>query len=226
MRRSSYRRARRCRRRAWPFRIGVVSYCRNCGLIRLPAARTQGNPHGVAINFDLKAMPRARMDEDNKAGLVFTLNGTDDSRRGDHDGLYAVFEAMPIPEIITTGGHRYLIAMRHARTYLPFDIRLLRFERQLYPGTDKPRSYSSEVVLTDHGIAWHSLIQMNAPLRYKGYTFYQASFLEGGPETTTVLAVVKNAGRLFPYLASVVIAFGLLIHLAQRLPRLFPAARL
>jgi hypothetical protein len=196
-----------------PFSIEVVSWCRNCGLERLKNAVSEGSPHGVAINFLLRPLPRDPVEENNRAGLTFRLRSA-----GDKDGLYAIFESMPIPEIITVAGKRYLLTVRQVRTYLPFSIKLVHFEQKLYPGTGKPRSYKSEVLLQDHGAEWHSLIQMNAPLRYKGYTFYQASYLEGAPQATTVLAVVKNIGRLFPYISSIVICIGMLIHLFLRLP--------
>ena len=65
-----------------------------------------------------------------------------------------------------------------------------------------------------------NLIQMNDPLRYRGYTFYQASFMQGETETT-ILAVVKNVGRLFPYISSIIMCIGLLIHLVLASPKLF-----
>jgi hypothetical protein len=198
-----------------PFTLDVVSWCRNCGLARLPAPRTEGNPRGVAINFDLRPLPRDKVEEKNKAGVTFRLRGA-----GDKNGLYAVFEFMPIPEIVAIDGVKYLIAVRHVRHALPFSVRLVAFKQEFYPGTDKARGYQSEVVLDDHSVEWHSLIRMNEPLRYKGYTLYQASFMEGGPQAVSVLAVVKNMGRLFPYISSIVICIGMLINLCQRLPKL------
>ena len=62
---------------------------------------------------------------------------------------------------------------------------------------------------------------MNEPLRYKGYTFFQSSFIEGPEGETTVLAVVKNYGRLFPYISSIIMCIGLLFHLSLKLPELF-----
>ena len=61
------------------------------------------------------------------------------------------------------------------------------------------------------------LIKMNEPLRYKGYTFYQASFIEGKLKDTSVLAVVKNYGRLFPYISSIIMCFGLLVHMILKI---------
>ena len=57
------------------------------------------------------------------------------------------------------------------------------------------------------------LISMNEPFRYKGWTFFQASFQEtgGGPEIST-FAVTRNYGRLIPYVATGVVFVGLLIH--------------
>jgi len=200
---------------AIPFAIDPVTWCRNCGLERLPQPVTEGNPHGVAINFIFKSLPHDPVEEQNRAGLTFRLLGA-----GQSDGLYAVFQDMPIPEIVMAGGKKYLLALRPVRASLPFAIQLLHFQEDLYPGTDKPRAYQSDVLVNDHGLLWHSLISMNEPLRYHGYTFYQSSFLQSdGEQTATVLAVVKNNGRLFPYIAGVIIAAGLLIHLAQRLGR-------
>jgi len=198
---------------SFPFVIAPTAWCRNCDLVRLPQPVTKGNPHGVAINFILKSAAHDPVEEQNRAGLTFRLQ-----HAGDRDGLYAIFQNMPIPEIITVAGKRYFLDLRPAHIPLPFSVQLLHFQEDLYPGTDKPRAFQSDVMLNDHGILWHGLISMNEPLRYKGYTLYQSSFMESaGRQTATVLAVVKNTGRLFPYLAGTIMAIGLLIHLTQRL---------
>ena len=54
---------------------------------------------------------------------------------------------------------------------------------------------------------------MNEPLRHYDYTFYQASFIEEGDKETTVLATVKNYGRMFPYISSIIMCIGILVHL-------------
>ncbi len=196
-----------------PFKIDIVSWCRNCALQRLPATVTAGAPHGVALNFVLQDIPSTAQIEDNRAGLTFNITGTAHS-----DGRYAIFQEMPLPEIITVNNKRYWLTIRHTRTRLPFAIQLQYFKEDIYPGTDKPRAYQSDVIINDNGIMWPSRIKMNEPLRYKGYTFYQSSFQRGdGRRTATVLSVVKNAGRLFPYLAGLIIAAGFVIHLVQRL---------
>ena len=91
----------------------------------------------------------------------------------------------------------------------------------MHPGTGIPKSYSSDINLIENGISKHILIEMNEPLRHKGYTFYQSSFIESLDGETTVLAAVKNYGRLFPYISSIIMCIGLLLHLIMKLPELF-----
>ena len=54
---------------------------------------------------------------------------------------------------------------------------------------------------------------MNQPLRYKGYSFYQSSFDQRANTEVTVLNVVQNKGRLFPYIATLIIFIGIVLHL-------------
>jgi len=45
---------------------------------------------------------------------------------------------------------------------------------------------------------------MNKPLRYKGYTFFQSAYeRDQSGEEITILAVVENKGRIFPYLGTI-----------------------
>ena len=60
---------------------------------------------------------------------------------------------------------------------------------------------------------------MNEPLRHYDYTFYQASFIEDGDQQTTVLATVKNYGRMFPYISSIIMCIGILLHMLVMLSK-------
>ena len=79
----------------------------------------------------------------------------------------------------------------------------------------------TDINLIENNLPRRVLIQMNEPLRHSGYTFFQSSFIEGLDIDTTVLAVVKNYGRLFPYISSIIMSIGLLLHLLINLPKLF-----
>lgn len=202
------------RHEGFSFTIGVDNFYRNIKPVVRDAPREDA--HGMAKNITLKPVPRVPEEEANNAGIEFYIKGA-----GQADGFYSLFEQMPIRQTLTTNqGRQFILDLRPVRTPLPFSLKLNDFEKDVYPGTDMARSYRSDIILHDGELAWHSIISMNEPLRYKGYTFYQSSFLRNEGEEITVLAAVKNAGRLFPYISSIIICIGLLIHLFFRLPQL------
>jgi ABC-type transport system involved in cytochrome c biogenesis permease subunit len=121
---------------------------------------------------------------------------------------------MPIagPDRMVLDGKAYEMELRFKRYYKPYRIYLDKFSFDRYIGTGKAKNYSSDVRLADesNGIVIPYRISMNNPLRYNGETFYQQSFDKS--ETTTILQVVKNPGWMLPYVAVVVVGFGLILH--------------
>lgn len=198
-----------------PLTITPELLCEHCVITQREVPITDGKTHGMLVANDMRDAPLSPEENQNIPGIVFNVSGADKA-----DGRYGIFEDMPITQHIEAGGHKYTIALRRERTVLPFDMKLIKFSKELYPGTDKPRAFQSEVLLQDGNLQWHSLISMNHPLRYKGYTFYQSSFVENRQGSATVLAAVKNIGAIFPYIASITLCIGLLIHLFIRIPKL------
>jgi hypothetical protein len=199
----------------FPGRIEVLEVHRNCQ----PVRRTQPAPagaRGLYENFELEPLPRSKEEEQNVLGAVLRLVGAGDAA----DGVYALFEHQSVPQTVSTSDGERTLILRRQRTYLPFAIELIDFEKKLHPGTGMARSYRSIVNLVEHDTKRRVVIQMNEPLRHEGYTFYQASFIEGRGSDTTVLAAVKNAGRTLPYISSLVMCLGLLVHLVLKVPTL------
>ena len=61
--------------------------------------------------------------------------------------------------------------------FLNFSLKLNKFILELYPdGT--PKEYISNVTVIDKNKRFNALIKVNKPLRYKGLSFYQASYQE------------------------------------------------
>jgi hypothetical protein len=62
---------------------------------------------------------------------------------------------------------------------------------------------------------------MNAPLRYRGETFYQQSWLKDarGAANGTVLQVVRNPGWLLPYISCAIVCLGMMIHFGLNLTK-------
>ncbi|WP_269541982.1 cytochrome c biogenesis protein [Cerasicoccus fimbriatus] len=106
-------------------------------------------------------------------------------------------------------GKRYDLGLRFERTYFPFTLQLIDFKHDRYPGTNIPKNFSSDVIINNPqtGENRPTLIYMNNPLRYEGYTFFQASF--ANEDTTSILQVVSNATWWLPYLAITLVGLGM-----------------
>ena len=198
-----------------PFTFETLEYCQNCTISRREQSVPE-NYRGFSKNFLLVEKPLDKEAEQNVSGLQFRISGAGP----DLDGIYSIFEYMPIEQKLKVGDRTFILTLRKEQTHLPFKIELIDFEQKVYPGTQMAKSYRSVVNLIEKDFRQKTIVQMNEPLRYKGYTFYQASFLKNGSLDTTVLAVVKNVGRLFPYISSLIMCFGLLIHLTIQVPHL------
>lgn len=109
------------------------------------------------------------------------------------------------------------LLLHRQRRELPFELTLHQFDKETHPGTDMASAYSSIVTLRDGQTQITSRISMNEPLRYKGYTIYQASYFVTEEQTVSVLSVVENMGRSFPYIAGLLMALGLTL---QSLPHI------
>jgi ABC-type transport system involved in cytochrome c biogenesis permease subunit len=127
-------------------------------------------------------------------------------------GTWLLSNALAVEQSLTHEGRSYILALRHRRTYLPFEFHLLEFTHDRYPGTQIPKDFSSLLRLHDPaegaGPEGREVkIYMNNPLRHGGYTFFQSGF--DNDDSTTILQVVRNPSWLFPYIACVVVSIGL-----------------
>ncbi len=191
-----------------PFTLRVIRYCRQCSIA--PRTQVELALQGVARKVELAAAPESGKPEaQGQSGAMLELSGLP----GGQDGIYVTAQALKDQPQVRVGGDRYTIVLRPAECRLPFSLMLSRFTKSDYPGTDMARSYRSDVLVKDGAVQWDAVIQMNQPLRYKGYTLYQSSFVENGEAPMTVLAVVKNAGEWFPYFSIATLCGGLLLHM-------------
>ncbi len=194
----------------------ILEYCQNCEIqARAPESKSAAH-QGMAMHMQLSAKPSEMNDEENFAGLTFAVQSHNDKQ------VFVALEDVPQLPLFTVNDMTYRFELRRAQRVLPFKIQLIDFEKEDYPGTQMAKSYSSRVIVNDGGAQWESLISMNEPLRYKGYTFFQSSFAttQDGREVS-VLAAVWNAGRVFPYLSGIVMCIGLLLHLFIRARKTF-----
>ncbi|MGI8891454.1 MAG: cytochrome c biogenesis protein ResB [Chthoniobacterales bacterium] len=132
-------------------------------------------------------------------------------------GTWLVSNAIPNAQAFTVNGRTYELIMRQRRFYKQFALTLLHFAHDRYAGTDIPKNFSSRVRLIDPERNENREVQisMNDPLRYRGFTFYQAGF--DNNDTTTILQVVKNPAMLLPYIACGLVALGLTVQFSMHL---------
>ena len=106
-------------------------------------------------------------------------------------------------------GNLWGIALRQKREYLPYSIELLDIENEFYQGTETPFNFESDInIHLENNQTRRALVYMNTPLRHDGKTFYQYQMNSAG--NYTVFQVIRNPSWLVPYIACVLVAFGML----------------
>lgn len=193
------------------FSMTIIKACYHCGITKRSEEEQEGWTSPGRF-MQLNTMPRTPQDEKNMTGIEFSIKGAGDGL----DGKYLTFDKFPKPPQIKKNNKTYQIAIERATRELPFSVTLQKFNQEFHAGTDMAKAYQSLLTVTDGASSWPVLIEMNEPFRYRGYTFYQSSFDLSGDKPYTILAVVENKGRLFPYISTLVIALGLMLHLIIR----------
>jgi len=196
-----------------PFRVVIKAYYPNSALQNREGANPAASSvpratQGIGLNVDLMPQPMTyKQDERNiPAALIELVSG--EGAIG--TWLVSADPRLP-PQRVEHAGRTYTVGMRFERAYKHFTLTLQKFSHDRYSGTEIPKNFSSRIRLnTEDGRDDREvLIYMNNPLRYAGYTFYQASF-EPGNEKVTILQVVRNPSWLIPYIACSVMTFGLI----------------
>lgn len=213
-----------------PFDLQVEAYYQNAELFDSgteEAAMTQSGPsadRGFAAEIGAHARPRPAVSGVDQGEIDLPAAYVTVMSKGRNLGTWLMslyFSLMPRfgPQDVEVDGKLYRMELRYARTYKPYSIHLVDFRHDRYLGTDTPRNFSSLVRLVDpsQNEDREVLIYMNNPLRYRGETFYQASFKQG--DTGTVLQVVRNPGWMLPYIACTLGALGMLLHFGTHLLR-------
>lgn len=177
--------------------------------------------HGIGSQINFWPIPaEVRENRMNIPGAVLTF-----SKNGQKLGTWFISSGLMAPQRLQIEGKLYDIKIRRERYYYPFTLKLLDFKHDRYPGTDIPFNFSSQLLLTESkdDKGRDVLIYMNNPLRLMGSTFFQASFAEN--DTVSILQVVKNPAWLFPYVSSLLMALGLMIHFLMNLSRFLKKKR-
>jgi hypothetical protein len=199
-----------------PLSLSVKRYDRNAQLLRAPpGVAATGVDQGAGVGLAVQPLPPVTVDDqaDLSVAVVEVL------AEGRSLGTWLASNAIEAPQSFQSGGRTYALSLRAKREYLPYTLTLEDFKHDVYPGTSIPKNFSSLVRLKHPatGEDRDVLIYMNQPLRYGGKAFYQASF--GKDDTLSILQVVENPGWLLPYLSTLLVTVGLLVHFGISLAR-------
>lgn len=197
-----------------PFFIRIKKYFANA---ELKMSKSVDSPvtQGIGTQISVREIPVTHDDDNvNNVSAYVELEGN-----GQNLGTWLVSSALGAPQTFSFDGKEYRLAIRPRRTYLPFQLTLKDFKHDVYPGTDIPKNFSSQIHLRDSERQEDRdvLIYMNHPLRYRGKTFFQASF--GNNDTLSVFQVVENPVWLAPYISCLMVILGLAIQFIKNFRR-------
>ncbi len=200
-----------------PFMVKVKKFYGNSTVENRAANATEPPPatQGIGPRATVRELPHVtEMDRRDVPSAVIEVATPQGSL-----GTWLVSLYIEQPQSFAFGGRTYQLALRSRRYYKPFSIQLLKFQHDVYPGTDIPKNFSSRVLLQrpDTGEKREVLIYMNNPLRYGGETFYQSSY--DRDNRGSILQVVHNPSWLTPYFSCVLVGAGLVVHFMTHLLR-------
>lgn len=110
---------------------------------------------------------------------------------------------------------------------MPFSIHLDKFEIEHYAGSQMPAMYRSEVTVNDTELREkHTVtIEMNQPLEYRGWSFFQSSYNSSGDgRNVSILSASKDPGKPIVYVGAILLVLGTTILAIQRLRAQVPTA--
>lgn len=97
---------------------------------------------------------------------------------------------------------------------LPFQIRLDKFTKLDYPGTEMAMAYESDVTVTRPNAPEEThKIHMNSPLKSHDWKVYQSGFMG---TNISIFSVMKDPGLTLTYLSSITLCIGILITFYSR----------
>ena len=197
-----------------PFELSISNFMKNS--MPMGGSGTAGSANKVIDGFYLAEQPPAQNDRPNIAGAYAKLKET--SSGSIQEGI--IWGGSQSPFIATVSGRKWAVDMHKQRWQLPFTVVLKKFTHEKHPRTNMPKVFRSDITRIENGLDQEIEISMNAPMRHKGYTFFQSSY-QPGPNNRmySVFSVVKNPADKAPLYSCIIITFGMTLHFMQKLFR-------
>jgi hypothetical protein len=199
-----------------PLSLEISGYLGNCQpeseLINPPRNREL-----VADAYYLRKMDSIVETERNVAGCYARIVKADGSK----SDPFILWGGQFHPFTVTVDGRNFTVDMRKRLWPMPFEVKLDKFTADFHPGTSRPAKFISDVRRVENGREAEIRIQMNEPMRYEGFTFFQASYgptgAQPGEEMYSVFEIVRNPADHWPEYSLYVVAFGMLVTFLTKL---------
>ena len=109
----------------------------------------------------------------------------------------------------------------HKREQLSHQFHLDSFTHEVYPQTSIPKHFESELTIYDTNGSFDrkASISMNKPLYLGNKTYYQSGFTSLENKQVSILHVVENPGKSIPYIAAIIVVFGMVFQFLIQLYR-------
>ncbi len=213
-----------------PCKVKVLEWMPNSSVVRNEGA-TGINLATAGIGLSTRAVPeRTQGGAMSKQDIASAYVELIDKKNDQSLGVFLVSQFfndqkqlfMGVPadqnDSVTIDGKPYSLGLRFRREYKPYVVYLEDVSRKDYEATNRARDFSSHIVIKDEErnteVKGH--IWMNNPVRYRNESFYQSEYNamnQGGQMVEmTGLQVVANQGWIIPYVACMLVLFGMLSH--------------
>ncbi len=187
-----------------PFTLQASHYLKNCRPRQVGPVAAGDTPK--ADGYALFAVTDETADEANFNGCYVNPSVGEP---------FLLFTGAYNPHVINHEGKNYAIALRKSIWKMPFTIKLDDFNAEFFQN-GLPKRFESYIQRIEGTVSNQVKIYMNHPMRYQGYTFFQASWGPQGSKPTdrlfTVFEVVKNPSDQWPLYSILVTTAGLLLH--------------
>ena len=199
-----------------PFSLEVSGYLENAQPVNeLERAPSAGEL--ITDGYYLVKEPIDPVTEKHMAGAYARVIFED----GEKSKPFILAGASFYPFTVRDGDRLFTVDMRKRLWPMPFDVELDTFTADFHPGTQRPEKFISDIRRVENGQESEVRIQMNEPMRYEGFTFFQASYGPpgAGPGDTmySVFEIVKNPADMWPEYSLYVVAFGMLVTFLTKL---------
>jgi len=208
---------------SFPFEIRIDQFFQNSTLVD-PSSGIE-NPASIGSGLAFVAQGSSEVAGASSSGEVDqpALYATVLSKDGKSLGTYLLSSELATSDFvegIKIGDVEWQMSLRFQRDYKPYQITLIDVRKDDYVGTDTPKNYSSDIKLVAGELAFERHLWMNNPLRFNGETIYQSGYHRDslGREYTT-LQIVRNTGWMMPYVACMLVWWGMTVQFGVTLTR-------